>query len=249
MHLGRVLSGGWLFFFLFLCCVMYVWVHIVVKCVHGVVCVCVCEGEGWGVVVVGGSIWRCACVWYCFLSTLKIFAFLWTLPVLPWLFPVCIRVFSRGDHTAQVTSHAAWRGGSWCSPEPASSSSLHSFNREEMRKESMGREERRGPICCCCSSATDSGWFSAMYRHKTQRIGMVSLWYMTPCDLFVCFGLWLNPMWTFKVTKKTPTTVSFVLSIVSCQYQSVFQSCHHSYITVGFFFSPWRYLWWQWWQQ
>lgn len=61
-------------------------------------CACVCEVE-----VV--RVRRCMRV-VLFLSTLKIFAFLWTLPVLPWLFPVCIRVFSHGDHRARVTSHA-----------------------------------------------------------------------------------------------------------------------------------------------
>lgn len=181
--------------------------------------------------VLGGSIWHwcvCVCVWYCFLSTLKIFAFLWTLPVLPWLFPVCIRVFSHGDHTAQVTSHAAWRGGSWCSLELAFSS-LHSFSREEKIKRSM----RTGSGCFL---ASDSSWFSTTYWHETQCIGMVSLWYMKGCDPFVCFGLWLNPVWTFKVTKKTPTNVSFVLSIagsISVSFPIPFPFIYHRKVFSG----------------
>lgn len=101
--LGESFVRGLVVFFLFFFpqCVMYVWVCIVVKSVYDVACVC--EHGEWG----GGGPYlaMCMCVWYCFLSTLKIFAFLWTLPVLPWLFPVCIRVFSHRDHTAQVTSH------------------------------------------------------------------------------------------------------------------------------------------------
>ena len=73
--LGESFVRGLVVYVVFLCCVMYVWVCIVVKCVRVRVCVrvCVCAREGeWG--EGGFSIWRC--VWYCFLSTLKIFAFL-----------------------------------------------------------------------------------------------------------------------------------------------------------------------------
>ena len=57
---------------------MYVWVCIVVKCVYDA-CVCVrarvcVRVMGGGGLVFGGVV--CVCVWYCFLSTLKIFAFL-----------------------------------------------------------------------------------------------------------------------------------------------------------------------------
>lgn len=69
----------------------------------------------WCIVV--ESVWMCedwesgwrwsvfGSVWYCFLSTLKIFAFLWTLPVLPWLFPARIRVFLwwRSHSSSHIT--------------------------------------------------------------------------------------------------------------------------------------------------
>lgn len=107
MHLGRVLSGGlvvfFLFFWLLFSCVMYVWVYSLVKLgwVRGLL------GGG---VAFGSYVRVCVRVCIFLLSTMKIFAFFWALPVLPWLFPVCIRVLSHGDHTAQVTSHAVWGG-------------------------------------------------------------------------------------------------------------------------------------------
>lgn len=97
----------WFFssFFLLFSCVMYVWGNSLVKL--GWV-----RGSVGGGVAFGSYMCVCACVSGCIflLSTMKIFAFFWALPVLPWLFPVCIRVFSHEDHTVKVTSHAVWGG-------------------------------------------------------------------------------------------------------------------------------------------
>lgn len=64
--LGESFVRGLVVVFLcvFLCCVMYVWVRIVVECVHDALCVCVCVRVIW--VGVGGfSIWRCGGVRVC----------------------------------------------------------------------------------------------------------------------------------------------------------------------------------------
>lgn len=88
----------------------FVWCWGVYVCVYACSCICACTHLCVRVCVrvcknVCVCVLVCVCVVYCFLSTLKIFAFLWTLLVLPWLVPVSIRVFSGGDHTAHVTSH------------------------------------------------------------------------------------------------------------------------------------------------
>lgn len=75
MHLGRVLSGGWLLFFVPLLCDVCVGMHCGSMCVQGSVCVC---GGGQHLAVVCVSVWGGVGVFggIVFLSTLKIFAFL-----------------------------------------------------------------------------------------------------------------------------------------------------------------------------
>lgn len=188
MHLGRVLSGGWLLFLLQ--CVMYVWICIVVKSV------CVRMGSGAEVVRICRRV--CVCVVLFFKHSENI-----CIPLNPACVALIISCMHQGflsarSHSSSHITHD-WRGGSHGSPGPASPSS----SRAETIKGSMTKGKNWYVY-------TLPWWFSTIYELQSQHIGAVSLWYIESRDLFVGFGPIRLSRWKKKIHQMSRLSFVFM---------------------------------------